>query len=219
MSPPGPWRAVLFDLDGTLADTVELILRCYRHTMERHLGEAPPDGRWLATIGTPLDVQLREFARGEEEARAMLETYVARQRELHDEMVRPFPGSLEVVEALADRSVPRAVVTSKRRGMALRTLEICGLGPAFPVLVAADDVREPKPHPEPVRAALSGLGVEPGPEVLFVGDSPWDVRAGRGAGVRTAGALWGPYARADLEEAGPDFLLAEVREVLGLLPG
>lgn len=217
MSAGSTWRAVLFDLDGTLADTVELILRCYRHTMERHLGEALPDHRWLATIGTPLDVQLREFARSEDEAREMLETYVSRQREIHDEMVRPFPGSLEVAAALIDRRVPRAVVTSKRRGMALRTLEICGLGDAFPILVAADDVREPKPHPEPVRAALGGLGVEPGPGVLFVGDSPWDVRSGKEAGVRTAGALWGPYERSDLEDAGPDFLLSEIGEVLELL--
>jgi len=83
--------------------------------------------------------------------------------------------------------------------------------------VAADDVREPKPHPEPVRAALGGLGVDPGPDVLFVGDSPWDVRSGKAAGVRTAGALWGPYDRMDLEDAGPDFLLSEIGEVLGLL--
>jgi len=214
---PGRWRAVLFDLDGTLADTVELILRCYRHTMEVHLGERRPDREWLETIGTPLDVQLRAFADSEDEARAMLETYVSYQREVHDEMVRPFSGSREVVRTLVDRGVPLAVVTSKRREMALRTLERCGLLEAFPVVVAADDVNEPKPHPEPVLRAVDALGVKPGRDVVFIGDSPWDVRAGKGAGTRTAGALWGPYAPEDLRDAGPDALLAVIDDVLPFL--
>ena len=69
------WAAVLFDLDGTLADTTELILRCYRHTMHVHLGHAPPDRRWTAGMGTPLREQLKEFARDAEEEARMADTY------------------------------------------------------------------------------------------------------------------------------------------------
>ncbi|HZD05793.1 MAG TPA: HAD hydrolase-like protein, partial [Longimicrobiales bacterium] len=94
----GHWAGVFFDLDGTLADTVPLILRCYRHTMRAHLGQELPDERWLRTIGTPLRDQLRAFARNADEAVAMLETYVAFQRSVHDEMVRPFDGARLVVE-------------------------------------------------------------------------------------------------------------------------
>lgn len=208
------WNAVLFDLDGTLADTVEMILRCYRHTMRTHLGDPLPDERWLSTIGTPLRDQLRDFARSEDEARAMLDTYETHQRSIHDRHVRPFEGAVETVEELRRRDIPLAIVTSKRREMALRTLEACGLGPHFEVVVTASDVTAGKPDPEPVRKALEALDVTPDKSVLFVGDSPYDIRSGRSAGVRTAGALWGPYARSQLEDAGPDHLLESVTEVV-----
>lgn len=218
MTPGGGWSAVLFDLDGTLADTVPLILECYRHTMTIHRGRALPDEPWLATIGTPLREQLAAFATGPEEVASMAETYVARQLELHDGMVRPFPGALELLTELRGRGVRTAVVTSKRRGMATRTLQRCGLGDAYDALVGADDVRRAKPDPEPVETALTLLGLE-GAErdrALFVGDSPFDLRAGRGAGTRTAAALWGPFARTVLEVESPDYWLELLPDVLDL---
>jgi pyrophosphatase PpaX len=214
----GGWAAVLFDLDGTLADTVPLILECYRHTMRVHRGKALPDEPWLATIGTPLRDQLAAFATGPEEVLAMTETYVSRQLELHDGMVRPFPGALELLTELRARGVRTAVVTSKRRGMAARTLERCGLGDAYDALVGADDVVRAKPDPEPVRAALAllGLGEDERHRTVFVGDSPFDMRSGRGAGARTAAALWGPFARAVLEAENPDYWLELLPDVLNL---
>lgn len=223
MSEPSPpkargWSALLFDLDGTLADTVELILRCYRHTMRVHRGTELADDRWLATLGTPLREQLRDFARSDDEARAMLDTYVTYQREIHDDAVRAFPGAAETLQRFAEAGVALAVVTSKRREMAIRTLEACGLLEHFPVVVAADDVRSGKPDPEPVRKALSGLGVGDGARSLFVGDSPYDIHAGRDAGTRTAAALWGPFSRSILEEAGPDYMVERISAVGDLTP-
>lgn len=219
MSEPGAWAAVLFDLDGTLADTVELILRCYRHTMRTHLGGELPDERWLATIGTPLKDQLRAFARDSDEAALMLETYVTYQRGIHDQLVRPFPDAVAVVRGLKARGTPVAVVTSKRREVALRTLGRCGLEDEYDLLVTADDVTHGKPDPEPVRLALASLDVDgDAPRTLMVGDSPWDLRAGRGAGTRTAAALWGPYDRSVLEAEAPDFWLEGLAEVMGLRP-
>lgn len=217
MSENGRWAGILFDLDGTLADTVELILCSYRHTMKTHLGQELPDERWLATIGTPLKEQLRGFARDENEADRMLETYVTYQRGIHDEMVSPFPGAVEVVDALKERGAAVAVVTSKRREMAVRTLGRCGLGDAYDVLVTYDDVQRGKPDPEPVQLALDSLGLrDQADHTLMVGDSPWDLRAGRAAGTRTAAALWGPYARETLAPEAPDYWLESLREVLDL---
>lgn len=211
------WEAVLFDLDGTLADTVELILRCYRHTMRTHLGQSPPDEAWLRTMGTPLTEQFKEFARSHDEALAMLETYVTYQRSVHDDYVRPYPGVVEVAEGLASDGVPMAVVTSKRREMAVRTVERCGLRDCFEVLVCADDVDRPKPHPDPVLMALRELGSPDPGRVVFVGDSPFDLRAGREAAVRTAAALWGPFSREALGAEEPDFVLASVGELPALV--
>ncbi len=215
----GTWAAVLFDLDGTLADTVELILRCYRHTMEVHLGAPLPDERWLAGIGTPLAAQLREFARDAEEAAAMAETYATFQKTIHDQMVAPFPGAVEMVEELRHGGVAVGVVTSKRREMARRTLARCGFDGAYDVLVAADDVERAKPDPEPVLRALDQLGLTAAAKrTLFVGDSPFDLRSGRAAGTRTAAALWGPFRHEVLVAEAADYYVNAPGEVLKLRP-
>jgi pyrophosphatase PpaX len=208
---------VFFDLDGTLADTVELILLSYRHTMRTHLGVAPPDARWLATMGTPLRDQLRDFARDPGEAAAMLDTYTTFQRTVHDEMVKPYPGAAEVLSRLRHQGSRVAVVTSKRDEMARRTLQVCGLMHDVELVVAADHVRRGKPDPEAVRYALSELGLrDHAGEVLFVGDSPFDLRAGRAAGTRVAAAPWGSTARAVLQAERPDYFIERLLDVLDL---
>ena len=213
------WSAVFFDLDGTLADTVDLIIRCYRHMVEVHREEPMDDEFWLSTMGRPLRDQIRELVSDEEEVERMANTYATYQRTIHDDMVKPFPGAVETVEALKAAGTRVAVVTSKRRRMAVRTIKCCGLEGAFDLLVCADDVTKGKPDPEPVRLALHTLGLSRQPErVLFVGDAPYDVLSGRAAGTRTAAVEWGSYSRAVLSEAGPDYWLGSLRETLELRP-
>jgi pyrophosphatase PpaX len=198
---------------------VDLILMSYRHTMTVHLGAAPPDERWLATIGTPLPIQLADFARDETERLAMRETYVAYQRGIHDEMARAFPGAVEVLGALRDRGTRVAVVTSKAAGIARRTMEVCGLWGLVDFVVAGDEVVRGKPDPEPVLRALSGVGFAGrAGEVVFVGDAPVDLRAGRAAGTRTAAVGWGPHRRSVLEAERPDYFLERLTDVL-TIPG
>lgn len=213
---PGRIRAVLYDFDGTLADSTELIMRCYRHTMATHLGHVPPDEEWLSGFGMTLETQLRRFAHDEAMAEAMLDTYRDYQNGIHDELLRPFPGAAETVAELDRRGYLLAIVTSKHRRSAMRGMDLCGIVPHFDVIVTPEDVREPKPHPEPVLFALEKLGVAP-EEALFVGDSPHDVASGKAAGTRTAGVLWGPFPRAALEQAQPDALLHAQEDVLRLL--
>jgi pyrophosphatase PpaX len=213
------WAGVFFDLDGTLADTVELILRSYRHTMQVHLGEVLPDGRWLETIGTPLHLQLGDFARSDEEAGAMLDTYVRFQRSVHDEMVNPFPGAGRVLDVFRRQGARLAVVTSKRSRIARRTLEVCGLWESVDVVVCADQVEHAKPHPESVVRALEDLGLsDRAQDVVFVGDSPFDLRAGKAAGTRTAAALWGPFTKTRLAAESPDFYLDGLEDALEMRP-
>jgi len=212
------WRAVLFDLDGTLADTVPLILHCYRHTMLRHLGRELPDELWVGKIGLPLRTIMAGFAADQVEADRMVTTYTELQRTVHDDMVGSFPDAGDALAALRSRGVPVGVVTSKGREMTGRTLARCGFGD-LDVLVTVDDVVSGKPDPEPVIKALTLLGlVENAHEVLFVGDSTYDMVAGRVAGVRTAGALWGPSSRVDLEGTQPDYWVEDFAAVLALRP-
>jgi pyrophosphatase PpaX len=211
-----PIRAVLYDFDGTLADSTELIMRCYRHTMTLHLGNTPSDEDWLSGFGTPLEAQLRRFARSETEFHAMLKSYVDHQREHHDQLLRPFSGAVETVAALEERGIGLAIVTSKHRRATLQGLELCRLTSHFHVVVTPEDVQAPKPDPEPVLLALSRLGVSPS-EAIFVGDSPHDIVAGKAARVRTAAALWGPFPRAVLEAENPDSFLQSQGDVLDLV--
>jgi pyrophosphatase PpaX len=211
-------RAVLYDFDGTLADSTDLIMRCYRHTMRTHLGNVPPDDAWLSGFGMTLESQMRRFGRDAGEVAAMLDTYREYQNTIHDDLLRPFPGAAETVAELERRGFGLAIVTSKHRRATMRGMELCGLGSHFDVIITPEDVTEPKPHPEPVLMALEKLGVAPH-QALFVGDSPHDVAAGRAAGTRTAAALWGPFPRQALEDAGPDAFLHTQRDVLHLLSG
>lgn len=211
-------RTLLFDLDGTLIDSEELILESYRHTMRVHLGESPPDAAWLATMGQPLEAQLLDFARDAVEASAMLATYLEHNAAIHDRLLRPFPGVREYVWGLHVRGYRLGIVTSKRRANALRGLEACGFELRwFEAVVTASDVERFKPEPEPVLRALEEAGEpEPG-RALFVGDSVHDLRAGRAAGTRTGAALWGPYPREALAPAEPDHWLERIAELEALL--
>lgn len=210
---------VLFDFDGTLVDSVALILRSFRHTMTLHLGAPRPDAEWLATLGTPLRIQLRRFARDEREARAMMETYLEYQRRHDREWIRPYPGVPETLRRLAADGYRLGIVSSKLSDGILRGLELCGI-PAdlFDCVVGAERVERAKPDPEPVRAALAELGAEP-PAALFVGDSVHDLRAGRTAGTFTAAALWGPFGRTELAAGRPDFWLSRIEAVFEVLDG
>ncbi len=197
----------LFDLDGTLIDSIELIMSSYRHTLLTHRGSAPDDDVWLAGLGTPLWVQFRRFTDDPAEIAAMVDTYREHNLRHHDEMVRPYPGVHEALEALAARGVRLAIVTSKLRAGTLRGLARCGFEDLFELLVCADDVERHKPDPEPVLTALERLAADARRSV-FIGDSPHDLAAGRAAGVRTGAALWGPFPRRDLEPHEPDHWLA-----------
>lgn len=213
---PPPYATFLFDLDGTLLDSVELILSSYRHTLRAHRNEVPPDSVWLAGLGTPLRAQFRQFSNDDEEIAAMVATYREYNLAHHDAMARPFPGVPETVRALAAKGARIGLVTSKLRAGAFRGIARLGLETEIETTIGADDVGDlHKPHPEPVRAALRALG-QPAASAVFVGDSPHDMAAGRSAGVATAAVMWGPFSADALEEYRPDHWINDPGELLPL---
>ncbi|NNE17372.1 MAG: HAD-IA family hydrolase [Myxococcales bacterium] len=208
-------KTYLFDLDGTLLDSIELILKSFHHTARVHGRPERSDAHWLAGVGTPLRVQLSQMAGSDEELDALLETYREYNLEHHDAMAKPYPGIIEVVRTLHRNGVKLALVTSKLSRGANRGLRLLGLEEEFPVRVCADDVVQGKPHPEPVLKALSALDASPS-DAIFIGDSDHDIQAGRRAGVETAAVSWGPFAREALEAAGPSRWIESPEELLGL---
>jgi pyrophosphatase PpaX len=210
------YRGILFDLDGTLVDSLELILSSYRHTIAEHLGTVLPDEAWLDTMGMPLNVQLRSFAESEDQLERMFSTYIAHNETHHDRLIRPFPGMRQAITALHGAGYRLCVVTSKIREHAERELRSCLLAEFFADIISANDVEKPKPHPEPVLRGLEALKLV-ATEALFVGDSLHDLRAGQAAGVATAAALWGPFGRERLSAGKPSHWLEDVADLLALL--
>lgn len=208
--------AVLFDLDGTLIDSIGLIVDSY-HATFAHFGLPPrSDEEWLHGIGTPLRAQLAGCAPDEATLEAMIAVYRDYNITNHDTRVEPFPGIVDAVRALAKAGVKLAVVTSKNRVGTLRGLRKAGLVDDIATLVCVDDVAKPKPHREPVDRAVALLGADPR-TTLFVGDSLHDMHSGRAAEVGTGAALWGPFDREHLAPSEPTHWLASPEELLRLV--
>lgn len=207
---------ILFDLDGTLIDSVRLILDSYHHTLASHGQDPRADDFWLAGLGTPLRVQFRHWAENPEQLEAMIGTYREYNLAHHDARVTAYPGVVEVVRAIRAAGFRTGLVTSKNKPGALRGLRLVGLEDAMELVIGADDVVNPKPHAEPIEVALRQLG-EPVERALYVGDSIHDMESGRAAGVKTAAVLWGPFGREHLEAATPDYWLETPGDLRTLL--
>lgn len=209
--------ALLFDLDGTLADSIALLLAAFRHTFDAHRPDAmPPDEEWIAGIGTPLITQMRHFEPNEVKAQQMILTYREFQRAKHDEMLHEFDGVGETLAFLKSRGHPTALVTSKGNDLAHRALAWLHLTDSIDVVVGMDSTERHKPDPAPVLFALHALGASAS-SALFLGDSPHDIGAGNAAGVTSVAALWGPFSRMVLEQASPTYLLEHIRELPALV--
>jgi pyrophosphatase PpaX len=207
---------ILFDLDGTLIDSVRLILDSYHHTLASHGLPPRTDEEWLRGVGTPLSAQFAEWRDDPSTLEALIITYREYNLKHHDSMVTVYPGVVQAIEALKAAGLATGLVTSKNRQGALRGLALARLEQLMDVLVCADEVDNPKPHPEPVEKAVTLLGADPATTV-YVGDSIHDMVSGRAAGVRTAAALWGPFGRHHLEGAEPDYWLERPAGLLTLV--
>jgi pyrophosphatase PpaX len=207
---------ILFDLDGTLIDSIELILNSAKFAFAKLERPIPPDEEWLAGVGIPLFTMFGRYARDDEDRAALIAAYREYQMANHDRLVRAYDGVVDVVAELRDRGHQIGIVTSKSEALAMRGLSHVGLARYMDTVVGCDASTRHKPDPEPVRIALQRLGCA-ADEAVFVGDSVHDVLAGNAAGVRTVAALWGAFKREDLEPGKPTAYVAHISELLRLV--
>lgn len=208
--------AVLFDLDGTLLDTLELILSSVRYAFTKLERTPPTDEEWLAGVGIPLFTMLRRYASDDADCQLLLATYREYQVQHHDRLTRCYDDVVDTVRTLRERGHPIAIVTSKSEALALRGLALVGLASSMDTIVGCDGTTRHKPDPEPVRIALQRLDVAPH-QAIFVGDSVHDVLAGNAAGVTTAAALWGAFKRDDIAAGSPKHYLTSISELVPIL--
>ena len=206
---------VLFDLDGTVIDSAAIILASMRHATREVLGVDFPDEQLLATVGGPgLEAQMRAF--DPDRVDELVSVYRAHNEPLHDE-IECCAGMDDVLVRLRDEGRCLGIVTAKRRGtveLAFRRLPLAHL---FDVVVGGDETTGHKPDPEPLLLAAERLGVDPR-DCVYVGDSPFDVRAAKAAGMHAIAVTWGRiHDRPKLEAEEPDAIVETADELFDVL--
>jgi pyrophosphatase PpaX len=206
---------VLFDLDGTLIDSGAMILASYKHATRTVLKREVPREVLSGFIGGG-SIHDHMRALDEDLADELVRVYREHNEPLHDEL-EAFPGVQDLLSSLAAQGRKLGVVTAKRRRTVDLAFAALPLERYFDVVVTTESTERHKPHSDPVLHALAALGALPD-EAAFVGDSPYDVMAGKAAGVFTIAVSWGNiHPEERLIEAGADVLVSTPAELLDVL--
>lgn len=210
---------ICFDLDGTLVDSAQDLAEATAHSLGA-LGLEPPSFEEIIShVGGGARGLLRGSMGAEatdERVEAGLEAFMVFYDEHLLDNTRPYPGAREVLEHFF-RKKTLALVTNKPEGFTVKILEGLGLSGFFEEVLGYDSVEQKKPHPEGILRVLASSGIEPSRAVM-VGDSPYDILAGRAAGVATVGAAYGFKPLEELTASGPDHLIDDIRELIPLIP-
>lgn len=205
----GPLEAVLFDFDGTLVDTMELIHQSMRHATLEVLGRELPRERLMANVGQPLPAQMAVF--DPDKVAEMLASYRLYNDENHERLIREYPDVAASLARLKDAGLKLGVVTSKRRHSVELALDsFPSLREVVDVFVTLEDTTEHKPRPEPLLKGLEKLGGVPPENAAYVGDAPFDIAAARAAGTRAVAVSWGGFTEETLRKAEPDHIAEDL---------
>ena len=209
------YPTVLFDLDGTLIDSGAMILASFRHATRTVLARDIPDEELAAAVGgSTIHEQMRSF--DADRVDDLVEAYREHNTPLHEDL-QAFDGVDVVLDRLRAQGRKLGVVTAKRRRTVDLAFRVLDLRRWFDVVVTAEDTARHKPDPEPVLLALDRLE-STATDAAFVGDSPFDVRAGKAAGVFSVAVSWGGiHPEKGLRAAGADVVVHSREELLDVL--
>jgi len=205
---------ILFDLDGTLIDTNDLIIQSFLHTLEKYYPSKYKREDVLPYIGPTLKETFGSM--DETKVEEMIQTYRTFNLSNHDQLVKEYEGVFETIQTLKEQGFKIGIVTSKISDVVMKGLKLTKLDQFFDVVVALDHVEKAKPDPGPLYMALDQLGSTP-EETIMVGDNHHDVLAGKNAGMRTAGVAWTVKGREYLQGYGPDYMLDNMRDLLPIV--
>ena len=211
-----PWQGALFERDGTLVDTIPLILASFDHALTTVVGAPRPEAEVRAWIGRRLgEVFEAEYP---ERAADLEETYIAWNRRNAPTLIGRYDGIEDLVRALVDVQLRLGIVTSKRRETADEALELTGLAGLVPILAASEDTTDHKPNPAPLLHGAARLSV-PVQQCVYVGDAVVDIQAAQAAGMASIAVTWGAGDRDALIAAAPDHLADTAEQLQHLLLG
>ncbi|HCW03268.1 MAG TPA: pyrophosphatase PpaX [Clostridium sp.] len=209
-------KAVLFDLDGTLINTNKLILESFKHTFRSQLNLEMEDEKIVRFFGEPLKKSLASV--DSENLDKLVATFHQFNSKNHDILAEKYEGSLETIQALKERGIKLAIVTSKRKIMADRSLKLIKIYDLMDVIITPEDTEKHKPNGEPALLACQRLGVAP-EEALMVGDSIYDVKCGKNAGTKTCIVSYSFFSVEELMNENPDYVIDKLWELVGIVNG
>ncbi|MGM8215234.1 pyrophosphatase PpaX [Bacillaceae bacterium W0354] len=209
-------RTILFDLDGTLIDTNELIIESFKHTLGVHTDKEYSREEIISFIGPPLIDTFEQIL--PDQVDEMIATYREHNLAHHDAYVKSYDGVFDTIKTLHEKGYPMAIVTTKIKDTAMLGLKLTKLDQFFDVVIGLDDVTRAKPDPEPVLKGMNALGGTP-ESTIMIGDNSHDIDAGKNAGMKTAGVAWSAKGRGFMQSLEPDYILDHISDLITIVEG
>jgi pyrophosphatase PpaX len=204
---------IIFDIDGTLTSTNELIFASFNYVMGKYLNKTLTNNEIISLFGPTEDVILEEWT-GTDYPRAR-QDYYNFYTENH-EMADLYPGILEILTFIKSHKIPLSIFTGKGKEAAIITLKKLRIYNFFDLIITGDDVNEHKPSPEGILKFIEKFKLIP-QKVLMIGDSPSDIKASHKAGVKVASVLWDSYSKEKVLEMNSDYIFHTVLELQNFL--
>lgn len=208
---------ILFDLDGTLLDTKNLISRSFIYTFDHYFPEhVLTDEELDSFFGPTLHESFSKYSDDEEKIKEMIAYYREFNIKFHDDLAVPYPHVKEVINILHKKGYKTGIITSKRNDQAMLGLKLAKIDLNIDVLIGANDVSNPKPDPEGINLAIEKLGNPALNKVLFIGDNPADIMAGKNANVFTCAVAYS-HRLDEVEALEPDYIIKDLNGLLRIL--
>lgn len=208
-------KGVLFDFDGTLADTNHLIFESYRHTYKTLFNKSITDEFILSCYGRPLIIAFGEH-HGTDMAKKMIEVYRKFNQREHDRLIKSFDGVNEGLSELKKMGLKIAIVTSKSKNMIGRGIKILGINKYFDAIITPENTEIHKPNPEPALKACEVLGLNPD-KCIMVGDSIFDIMCGKAADMLSVGVSYSLTPKKELLAHNADHIINSISELPNLI--
>ncbi len=203
------FEGIIFDIDGTLTSTNELIFASFNHVTTKYLNKKLTNEEIISLFGPPEDTILKKWF-GDDFTNVKEDYYKFYKDEHH--LADAYPGIKEILEIIKSREIPLGIFTGKGRKSALITLEVLGIDKYFDLIITGDDVVNHKPSGEGIIKFINEFHLEK-EKVLMIGDSLGDIIASREAGVKIASVLWDSYAKGKVLKQGSDYVFHSVEEL------